>query len=315
MSWWVDIGYVSYGRHKTGGRMIALLSLALATEPTLAHVHGWEDNSHFVVETRETSYGEIESEEVERIDPTLVYGDRYNLWGARHRTLIRQTHHDADSLPGPTNEAGWTQWLTTRTFTNDQPTRALGDGLTVSIRSKDEGEWTAGKWSYRGSEDETLVVGVQRSGGGWWPVLQEESFMGAWGYTYRSVHLYPSPDERWLAVYVATSGAVTMRGTTLGSSKWTVHQVRPLVSVLAPAGQSSHADAVIEQLSERGNGLLQTGTAQAARETTTVYFKPGFKSDAERMARQIPGDAVVEPMTWQGPQDVVVALGPPPAAD
>jgi hypothetical protein len=295
--------------------MIALLSLALATEPTVAHVHGWEDNGHFVVETQETSYGQLESDEGDRIDPNLVYGDRYDVWGVRHRTLIRQSRHSAEALPGPINELGWSEWLSGRTFSAGVPTRQLTSDLTLSVRSQGDGSWAEEAWTYHGADDEVITLGIGRSSGGWWPVQTETLHPTAFGQTVRTIHTYPSPDGRWLAVYLENGSRLTMRGVTLASSTWSLHQIRPLVSVLAPDGQSADADTVAERLNENGNGLLQTGTALTARETTTIFFKPGFKSDAERMARRIRGDEIVEPMTWDGPQDIVIALGPPTIAE
>lgn len=107
---------------------------------------------------------------------------------------------------------------------------------------------------------------------------------------------------------------MTMRGPTLSHAEWTIHQVRPLVSVLAPEGARQHARAVVEILSKPGNGLIQAGVAQAAREQTVVYFREGFESDAQRIDRQLGSGVTREPMTWEGPQDIVVALGPPPEA-
>jgi len=155
----------------------------------------------------------------------------------------------------------------------------------------------------------TLTVGLSRRGERSWPQWTQALDASAMAFLPYTVTTRRSPDGRYAAVVVTQDGAWTMRGALLASS--TVHLVpaAPLISVLSPPAMAGARGHIADHLRALRVGAVNAAESLAEREASVVYFADGFESQARAIAGQVSGGATVEPMTWDGAQHVVVALG------
>jgi hypothetical protein len=163
--------------------------------------------------------------------------------------------------------------------------------------------------SLEGLEEETPVSldirarGKLWSGEGWTPAdcmgNPEGTAFGRW-----------SPDSMYVA-WFAEVGTCTYTGGC-GEQHFDVHVSRagPSIQVLADRALLPEALAGARSALERdGYSLISTGVAQDHRVKSVVYARKGMEEAGRNVAAAIPGGATVEPLTWNAPYDLVVALG------
>jgi hypothetical protein len=286
-------------------------------------VLGWTADGAVVIElARHELYEPEEVADPSSLEPGTV----------RHVVVLRgdEVRHDwvvGSSVPEfaaprapASQEAEWVAWRAAHPIARAVRARTGSAGVSLALRvdpwpgddAPDQVDCTDQGCSIgagRDDEQETWVRVGLTSTDGFWPLLRHRVGAPMWtGWLETSVTAWWSADGRRVIVVVDQPTAPTMRGPSFGTATVTVAPAAPLISVLAHASLGSGAaDAAARALA--GLGAVQTGEAQAPREASVVYAKAGFEEVARQIAARVPGGAAVEPMTWDGPQHVVVGLG------
>jgi hypothetical protein len=82
------------------------------------------------------------------------------------------------------------------------------------------------------------------------------------------------------------------------------------VKVLSGNGKMSSARAMSEKLKKLGYKIENTGLAPRSDfDVITIYFARNYKSEAQHMATQLGGDAIVKPLTWSSDFHLIVVTG------
>jgi len=163
------------------------------------------------------------------------------------------------------------------------------------------------KVEMEGADAAEFRVGLSVGGEGFWELSRQPMQAGAFGGHVYTASAWFHPSEPYVAVVVDMGTLQTMRGPLEGRTQVFVVRTRPMVAVLAPSRLSSSLEATAASIA--GLGTVSTGEAQKERTATVVYFAEGFRSDADAIAAKVSG--TVEPLTWEAPQHIVVALGAP----
>lgn len=91
----------------------------------------------------------------------------------------------------------------------------------------------------------------------------------------------------------------------------TVLTKRSLAAIdLLDAGAGPATDGIAAKLGDGGFRLMHRGKAQTARQTTEIFFAPGFENDARDVARLVGAVSdAVKPLTWKTPYSITIAAG------
>jgi hypothetical protein len=82
------------------------------------------------------------------------------------------------------------------------------------------------------------------------------------------------------------------------------------VKVLSGNGKTSSARAMSEKLKKLGYKTQNAGLAPRSNfDVTTIYYARNYKSEAQHMATQLDGGAIVKPLTWPSDFHVIVVTG------
>lgn len=300
------------------------LSTALAVDfpaTSLVAVHGWTAEGELVYEVQVWDhYAPAVVEDASDMEPGSV----------RHVRVQRgdQLVHDwviGSELPKfvlepapPSAEAEWTAWRAAHPLKSGATSQTGPTGARWEMLVQEGGDFLpatckADSCVAYGSMDsdapEARAQVALTPGQGRWPLLTWTVASSMWTSSLDTqVHATWSPDGHDLAVFREVETVMMMRGLVFGTLSVDVYDAWPLIGVLTPPKLGKVvSDKVVKAI--EGAGAVQTAEAKAERSTTIVYAKAGFEAEAAAIAAKVPGGATVEPMTWEGPQHLVVAVG------
>jgi hypothetical protein len=298
--------------------LLAWLSIAHALkfeQTTLGAVHGWTPDGALVLEvnTHKLYWPEgasaEENEEGRFTWAVVISGDK-----EVHRWLIARTLPAFAQDASPLQLDAWTAWRDSHPLTPASSDRSSPAGVRLEVRAVgNEPEWKGPACDVLGHRDEEestiATAGLSRAGEGFWPLHRHTIEAPSWqGSLYTNFSARWTPDGRQVALLVQKPTAMTMRGPSFGEIDVVISRAAPLVGVLAPPSvPASVTDKVVAAIAPLG--LSQKGEAQAARDSSVVYYASGYEADAKAIAAKVPGGATVAPMDWAGAQQVVVAVG------
>ena len=140
----------------------------------------------------------------------------------------------------------------------------------------------------------------------WWPAVPMVVVpVAGW------VDAFVKPDGAWLAVVVSAEPFAHMRAGRLARrGAVALVPTGPETQLLHPAGASAEAVAAFGASLSPSFVVTHVGEAKAERATSVVYAAEGWEEAALALTAEVPGGAVVEPLTWSVPTAcLVVALG------
>jgi len=264
-------------------------------------VHGWTTDDQFVVER---DAGESYVEDNHPAWNSFRRVTVYDTDGQRVHSLDLRSAEGADGVDRTALEA----WLQAHPLAESSAGRVGPRGAHLEARSRD-GSWSGPVYEVQASmdddDDQQIVVGLSRGGEGFWEVHRQTLVATAFGGHEYTASAWFHPSQPLVAVVVDKADRFTMRGPFEGYVTVEMVKTRPLTAVLAPARLADEAEAAAASL--RGMATVTVGEAKKDREATVVYYAEGFGSEAEAIAAKVGGS--VDPMTWDGAQHVVVALG------
>ena len=278
------------------------LIIAAAAAGGTTTVHGWTTDGWFLVET--VDYDIVRVEETDDHDFVTFHHLRATAPDGRPGRMLR--------LEGdPIDRAPFDRFVAEHPLAGTRSVRKGPQGTQLEVRAEG-GTWSGQGFTATGSmdldgDDPLMTLGLSAAGEGWWPVhtlpLKATAF-GAFTYTTTA---WFHPSEPWVAIVVDRRELTTMRGPVAAEAQVVFARTRPLVAVLAADRLADRQAKAAEKLATLGT--VTTGEAKKDRQATTVYYAAGFEAEGEAVAQAL--GATAEPMTWEGPQHVVVALGAP----